>query len=109
MKKSKKERLEKAGWKVGTVQDFLGLSDEEMALIELKRSLVHMVRQTREAHKMTQQTLAKLLESSQSRIAKIEAASPDISLDLIVRALFVLGVTPKGLGKFLATGTFALG
>ena len=49
---SKKERLEKTGWKSGSVQDFLGLSDQEMALIELKRSLVRMIRETRESNKV---------------------------------------------------------
>ena len=105
MKKSKKERLERAGWKSGSVQDFLGLSDQEMALIELKRSLIRMIRETRETNKVTQHALAKLLESSQSRVAKMEGASPDVSLDLIVKALFVLGVTPKNIGRFIALTT----
>ena len=73
-----------------------------MALIELKRSLARLTRDTRQTNKITQQALAKLLDSSQSRVAKIEAAFPDVSLDLLVRALFVLGVTPKELGRFLS-------
>ena len=101
MRKSKKERLQKAGWHTGSVKEFLGLTDEDLALIELKRSLSKMIRETREANKVTQHALAKMLESSQSRIAKIEGASPGVSLDLIVRALFALGVTPRTLGKFL--------
>lgn len=103
MKKRKRELLEKAGWKVGTVQEFLGLSDQEMALIELKRFLANKMKETREANKITQQTLARMIQSSQSRVAKIEAASLDVSLDLLVRALFALGITPKKLGKFLAS------
>ena len=102
MKASKRKRLERAGWKIGTTQEFLSLSDEEMALIELKRSLARLTRDTRQTNKITQQALAKLLDSSQSRVAKIEAAFPDVSLDLLVRALFVLGVTPKELGRFLS-------
>jgi predicted transcriptional regulator len=105
MKESKKRRLEKAGWKVGTVQEFLGLSDEDMALIELKRSLIRMLKETREANKVTQRALARMIQSSQSRVAKIEGASSDVSLDLIVKALFALGVTPKKLAKFVATDT----
>ena len=102
MKANKRKRLERAGWKIGTTQEFLSLSDEEMALIELKRSLARLTRDTRQTNKITQQALAKLLDSSQSRVAKIEAAFPDVSLDLLVRALFVLGVTPKELGRFLS-------
>jgi hypothetical protein len=101
MKKSKVEKLKKAGWRVGTVKEFLGLTDQEMALIEFKRSLIGMMKKTREENKVTQKTLAQLLRSSQSRVAKIEAASSDVSLDLIVRALIVLGITPRKIGKFL--------
>jgi len=39
MKLEKKKRLETAGWRVGTVSEFLGLTDEETALIELKLDL----------------------------------------------------------------------
>ena len=103
MKSNKKARLRKAGWKTGTAQELLNLSAEDMALIALKRSLVRMVRETRQANHVTQTVLAKLLESSQSRVAKIEGASADISLDLIIRALFALGITPRKLGKFLSS------
>jgi hypothetical protein len=34
MDQKKRARLEAAGWKVGTVQDFLELSDAESAMIE---------------------------------------------------------------------------
>jgi hypothetical protein len=36
MDKQKKERLEKKGWIVGDVDDFLGLSPAEMAIVEMK-------------------------------------------------------------------------
>ena len=49
MKRSKIERLEKAGFRVGTVQEFLGLSDQEMALIDLKVRLVEIVKTHRSA------------------------------------------------------------
>ena len=35
--------------------------------------------------------MAKKLNSSQSRVAKLEAASADVSLDLMFRGLFALG------------------
>jgi len=36
MDKSKKKRLKEAGWRVGSASEFLQLSAEEQALIELK-------------------------------------------------------------------------
>lgn len=103
MKRSKILRLKKAGWRVSSAQEFLGLSDHDMELIELKRSLMQMVRETRRTNKITQIALAKLLESSQSRVAKIESASPDVSLDLILKALFAMGVSPKRIGKVISS------
>ena len=86
-----KKRLESAGFKVGSVQEFLGLDDEEMALIELKVRLVRMLRPAREAVGLTQHELATRIGSSQSRVAKIESGSVDVSLDLLFRGLFAVG------------------
>jgi hypothetical protein len=47
MRKQKKRRLEAKGWKVGTVKEFLGLSNEESAYIELKIKLAAGLRQRR--------------------------------------------------------------
>ena len=104
MKVTKRKRLEKAGWKVGTTQDFLNLSDEEMALIEMKRALIQKIKDIRKTNKLSQQSLAKLLESSQSRVAKLEAGESGISLDLICRALFVLGLNQKDIARVIGRG-----
>ena len=103
MKQSKQKKLEAAGFKIGSVQEFLQLSDAEMALIDLKVRLIEMLKTTRQSARITQHDLAKLLESSQSRVAKLEAGAPDISLDLICRALFALGVSRQRIGKTLAS------
>lgn len=109
MKKSKREALEKRGWKVGTVAEFLGLTEEESALIELKLALSRSLRERRTKQGLTQVALAKQLRSSQSRVAKMEAADPSVSVDLLVRSLFALGVTPKDLGRALTRTTAAHG
>ena len=107
MKKAKRQRLEAAGWKIGSAADLLGLSPEEAAIVELKVSLASAVRKKRQAKKLTQEELADLLGSSQSRVAKIEAADSEVSLDLLVRALLLLGVTRQGLAKIVATRSAA--
>ena len=102
MNATKKKKLEAAGFKVGGVQEFLGLSNDEMALIDLKVRLIRMLRAARQASGMTQNQLADRIGSSQSRVAKMEAASPNVSLELICKALLALGVTPRGIGKAIA-------
>ena len=104
MKKSKREALEKKGWKVGTVAEFLGLTEEESALIELKLALSRSLRERRTKQGLTQTQLARQLRSSQSRVAKMEAADPSVSVDLLVRSLFALGASPKDLGRVLTRG-----
>lgn len=93
MKKSKKKRLEAAGWKVGTAKEFLGLTDEEAAMIELKLQLARALRAERVRLNVTQEQLSRKLGSSQSRVAKMEVGDPSVSLDLLVRSLLRLGAT----------------
>ena len=102
MNVSKKRKLESAGFKVGGAQEFLGLSNDEMALIDLKVRLIRMLRPARASTGITQGELATRIGSSQSRVAKMEAASPDVSLDLICKALLALGVTRQCIGKAIA-------
>ena len=87
MKPRKRRRLGKAGWKVGSSKDFLGLTAEEEAVIDLKLALAHAVRQERSKRKLTQEQLGRMLGSSQSRVAKMEAGDPSVSIDLLVRSL----------------------
>jgi DNA-binding XRE family transcriptional regulator len=103
MKQSKRKRLERAGFRVGTVQEFLQLSDEESALIELKVTLIKMLKAVRASQGITQHQLARLLASSQSRVAKMEAGAADVSLDLICRALFAMGVSQKQIAKGISS------
>lgn len=105
MKKAKKERLERAGWKVGSAAEFLGLSDEESALIEMRLALADNLKERRQSAGLTQQQLAEQLGSSQSRVAKMEAADPAVSIDLLVRALLALGATRRDLGRIIGRKT----
>jgi transcriptional regulator with XRE-family HTH domain len=91
MDKETRARLEAAGFKVGDAADFLGLTDDERRLVELRLAVSRAVRRMREKYGVTQQQLATRLKSSQSRVAKIEAAAADVSLDLSFRALFAAG------------------
>lgn len=101
MKRAKRQRLEKAGWRVGSVGDFLGLSEEETALIEMKLALADSVKKRRLSRRLTQAKLARQIGSSQARIAKMEAADPSVSIDLLVRALLALGATRQEVARII--------
>ena len=99
----KRKRLEAAGWRVGSAADFLGLSAEEAALVETRLAVSGALRQRRERLGVTQAALAKRLRSSQSRVAKMEAGDPSISLDLLLRAFFATGATKRDLARVLTS------
>ena len=95
MKNTKRARLAAHGWRVGSAAEFLELTPEEAAFVETKLALSRCVRSRRTAQNISQAVLAKRLKSSQSRIAKIEAADPSVSIDLLLSTLFALGAKPK--------------
>ena len=99
MKTVKRKRLESKGWKVGSAGEFLNLSAEEAAYIDLKLSLGESLKSRRKRRGMSQTDLARLMQSSQSRIAKMEAGDPSVSVDLLVKSLLALGASRKELAK----------
>ncbi len=103
MRESKKKRLEHKGWKVGSADEFLDLTPEESAFLDLKLRLSESLRERRTRENLTQQQLAALIKSSQSRVAKMEAGDPTVSLDLLVKTLLALGATNRDLAKAIAT------
>ena len=99
---SKRKRLEAAGWKVGSARQFLGLTDEEAAFVELKLTLSASLKKCRTSQGLSQSELARRLRSSQSRVAKMEASDPAVSLDLLVRALLAAGAKKKDIATAIA-------
>jgi hypothetical protein len=102
MDETKKERLARGGWRVGDAADFLELSPEEAAFVELKLALADYLRQIRTQHGWTQQEVARRLSSSQSRVAKMEAADASVSVDLLVKSLLLLGVSRGDVGRAIS-------
>ena len=101
MKESKRKRLEQAGWAVGSTGEFLGLTDEEVAFVEVKLVLAENLRKRRLERGLTQVELSRQLGSSQSRVAKMEAGDRSVSLDLLVRSLLAIGATRRDLAKMI--------
>ena len=91
MNSAKRKALEAAGWKVGDAADFLNMNDEERQLLDARVELALAVRRQREACHLSQKELGLKLKTSQPRIAKIERAATDVSLDQLVRAFAAAG------------------
>jgi DNA-binding XRE family transcriptional regulator len=101
METRKRKRLEAAGWRVGAASEFLGLSTAEEALVEMRLALSDMLRRLRVKRGLTQGVVAKRLQSSQSRVAKMEAGDPTVSLELLIRALLVAGASRSAVASAL--------
>jgi len=101
MDPKKKKKLKDSGWNIGSAADFLSLTPHEAAYIELKLSLGWHLRALRNQSQLTQVQLAKRIHSSQSRVAKMEAGDPSVSLDLMIRTLLAMGATTKDVARYI--------
>ncbi len=102
MKVDKQKKLEKAGWKIGTTAEFLELSPEESSYVEMKLALSLSLRKRRMEQKLSQVALAAKIDSSQSRVAKMESGDPSVSIDLLMKSLLALGATKKDVARVIS-------
>lgn len=104
-----KRKLKDAGWSVGDAKELLGLTDAESKYVEMKLSLARGLRESRIRLGLTQVEVAELIGSSQSRVAKMEAADPSVSIDLLLRSLLKLGATEREVSDLIRPKTPAGG
>lgn len=97
--------LEKAGFTVGSERDLLGLTDAEMELVKARCDVAAAIRKRRTQRKLTQPALAKLADTTQSRISKIEKAAPGVTMDVLLRTYFAAGGTWADVGRMAARTT----
>jgi DNA-binding XRE family transcriptional regulator len=102
MNSIKRKNLKANGWQIGSTKEFLRLSEQENAYIELKLTLGVNLKKFRLEKRLTQNDLAKILKSNQSHIAKMEAGDPSVSIDLLVKSLLVLGKTRQDLAGIIS-------
>jgi len=101
MDKRKQKKLDVTGWKVGNAKDFLKLSQVESDLIDLKIALSERLKTRRQTLRLTQKDVAGMIQSSQSRVAKMEAGDPGVTLDLLVKSLLTLKIPKEEIEKRL--------
>ena len=107
MDKRKRKLLEAQGWKVADAREFLELTDEEFEYIEIKIALSRFVKEQRKRRRLTQERAARLIGSSQSRVAKMEAGDPSVSIDLYVKSIIALGGSREELSEVIKADVFA--
>ena len=103
MNRAKKARLAAGGWRIGSAAEFLGLSKEEAAFVEMKLALARCLRELRIRRKLSQARVAELIGSSQSRVAKMESGDPSVSVDLLLRSVLAVGASPGDVARALGS------
>jgi hypothetical protein len=104
MKAWKKAALEANGYRIVDIDEFLGLTPEELRMVEMRVLLARLVKRRREAGQMSQEDLAGRINSTQASISKIESAAPGVTLDLVFRSFFAVGGDVKDIAKAIAPG-----
>jgi hypothetical protein len=95
MNEEKKKRLEAAGWKVGSVEEFLELTPEETAIVDMKFNLAKALYEKRQKLRISQGAFARRIKTTQPRIALAEKGADSVSLDFMVRSLLAVGASKK--------------
>jgi DNA-binding XRE family transcriptional regulator len=103
MNRAKKARLAAGGWRVGSAAEFLGLSKDEAAFVEIKLALARCLREIRIKRKLSQARVAELVGSSQSRVAKMESGDPSVSVDLLLRSILAVGASANEVARALGS------
>ena len=78
--------------------------DPAIMLKRAKTALGARLRRRRHGLALTQDEIAERLGTGQSRVARMEAAHPSVSLELLVNALLVLGESMAAVGAVLGSG-----
>ena len=103
----KRQRLEAKGWTIGTASEFLELPEPVGAYIEIRFQLTQGLKRRRLRRRVSRAELARRVHSSPSRIAKMEAGDPKVSIDLLIRTFLALGATRQDVADLIAGGTSA--
>jgi len=99
MDSARRRKLEAAGWKFGTVEEFLNLTPDESQLIELRLALCEALREERSRLKLTQAEAAEKLQTTQPRVSRMESGDPSVSLEALFQSLFKLGVSNRTIAR----------
>lgn len=103
MRPNKRQKLERKGWRVGTVRDFLGLSEDEAAYVELRLRLADSLKNTAQKAKPHSDGFCQA-----DPVQPVEGSNPSVSLDLLIRSLLALGASSRDLARTMIRSVVAV-
>ena len=96
----KKARIRAMGGRVTTVEEWLDLTPQEVAIIDMKIRLGEELKAQRKKKRLSQEKAAKILKTSQGRVSKMERGQA--TLDQLAWSLLILGESKKKVGRVIS-------
>ena len=95
----KRARIKAMGGKVTDASEWLDLSVEDVAIIDMKIQLGEGLRALRKKNHLSQEMAAEMLHTSQGRVSKMEKGMA--TLDQLARCLLMMGHSKEALARAL--------
>lgn len=90
-------------WVETDIEEMLGLSAEDLVIVEFRAALAVALQQARKRRKLTQEAAAERIGTSQAQVSKMEAGRSSITIDRLIKALAALGVSRPTIVKALGS------
>ena len=88
------------GGKVTSVEEWLDLTPEEVAVLDMTIRLGEELKARRRQKRLSQERVAMILNTSQGRVSKLEKGQA--TLDQLARSLLALGGSTKEVARAIA-------
>lgn len=90
-------------WVETDVEELLGLSPQDLVIVEFRAALAVALQKARSRKRLTQEAAAEMIGTSQAQVSKMEAGQSSITIDRMIKALAALGMSRPAILKALSS------
>ena len=101
MKATKKKALESAGYNMTNAAEWLGLSPQEDAIVNMRVNFAMEIERICKEQGITQKALAEKIGTRQSGVARMLNNPSKVTLDHLIRTLLALGTPSKRIASLI--------
>lgn len=101
MDAKKRKQIAAAGYQVTDSADWLGLTPQEQAIVNMRVNLALEIERVRKASHITQQALAEKIGTRQSGVARMLKNPTTATIDSLIKTLLLLGTSPKRIAALI--------
>ena len=101
MDTKKRKQLEAAGYQITDSADWLGLTPQEQAIVNMRVNFALEIERVRKASNITQRELADKIGTRQSGVARMLNNPTTATIDSLIKTLLALGASPKRIAALI--------